>query len=78
MFPPTTVPTPIAVFDTNNPTNEANKTGKDKPVPINIAPAMSSGILYRLQNTVIAGTQYSSQINAIAQNTSITPAIKSK
>jgi hypothetical protein len=59
----------------NRPTKEANKTGKERPVPIKIAPAMSSDIRFRLQNTVIEGTQYSSQIKAKPQNIAIVPRI---
>jgi hypothetical protein len=65
----------MAECEMNRPTKEANKTGKERPVPINIAPAISSDIRFRLQKTVIEGTQYSSQIKAKPQNMAIIPRI---
>jgi hypothetical protein len=65
---------PIAELETKRPMKEANATGRDNPAPIKIDPAISSEILFLLQNTVIAGTQYSSHMNANPHVTATMPA----
>jgi hypothetical protein len=66
--PPMIVPTPMLESVKNKPINAQNTGGKESPAPMKIAPATSSEILFRRQKTDIAGTQYSSQMNAKPQN----------
>jgi len=47
---PKIVPTPSAVWVTNNEMNAANISGEDAAAAMKVAPATSSGILYLVQN----------------------------